>query len=381
MNKLLAQEHTIVWHNPDDRFYVEGCGLANLGGGDWLGVVPVVPRDCEKGLRAQLPTQSRIHIVRSIDGGASWNKVSELPYYSAVPFLHNGAVYLFANKGGTEFRNDDLLLLRSDDDGATWSEPVTLFEGHFWNCHTGMTVKDNNIYWAVDDLSFGMQFRGPRVVVGDLGLDIMSPEAWRLSNPVPYFGLPDVIKDPEARGVHGRCLEPNVIDVYGRLRVLSRVWSNGLCAVYDISDDGRKVELDFVQYHPMKGAGLKFCVVWDEVSGLFWATTNPSVNSQELVDWSGIRVENKGYKGGDRRFLMLYYSLDGLNWVQAGCVAQAPKLWQSFGYPTLTIDGNDLGIIARSNINGPNPHDADCATFHRVKNFRDLTMDLTPERG
>ncbi len=246
MNKPLAQDYTIIWHDSDDRFYFDGCGLANLGGGDWLAVVPHVPRSGEKDLRAQLPTQSRIHIIRSNDGDASWNKVSELPYYSAVPFLHNGAVYLFANTG--------------------------------------------------------------------------------------------------------------------------------------VEDNGQKVRLSFTQYHPMPCGNRKFCVIWDKASGLFWATTNPSVNSQELVDWSGMRVKNKGYKGGYRRFLMLYYSLDGLNWMQAGCVAQAARLWQSFSYPALTVDGQDLGIIARSNINGPNPHDADGATFHRVKNFRELAMNLHPER-
>jgi hypothetical protein len=33
------------------------------------------------------------------------------PYYLAVPWLHRGALYLSANKGGNKYRNDDLLLL------------------------------------------------------------------------------------------------------------------------------------------------------------------------------------------------------------------------------------------------------------------------------
>ena len=35
-------------------------------------------------------------------------------------WLHRGRLHLFANKGGTKFRNDDLLLLRSDD-GGQWA--------------------------------------------------------------------------------------------------------------------------------------------------------------------------------------------------------------------------------------------------------------------
>ena len=48
-------------------------------------------------------------------------------------------------------------------------------------------------------------------------------------------------------------------------------------------------------------------------------------------------------------------------------------------YARPVIDGDDLAIIARSSIHAPNQHDADYATFHRVKNFRSLALKLTPE--
>ncbi len=75
---------------------------------------------------------------------------------------------------------------------------------------------------------------------------------------------------------------------------------------------------------------------------------------------------------------MLSYSLDGLNWFPAGCVAQAGKLSQSFMYARPVIDGADLAIIARSSIQAPNQHDADTATFHRVRDFRRLALKLLP---
>jgi hypothetical protein len=76
---------------------------------------------------------------------------------------------------------------------------------------------------------------------------------------------------------------------------------------------------------------------------------------------------------------MLLYSLDGLNWFQAGCVAQAGKISQSFMYARPVIDGDDLAIISRSSINAPNQHDAGCATFHRVRDFRRLALKLEPD--
>jgi hypothetical protein len=76
---------------------------------------------------------------------------------------------------------------------------------------------------------------------------------------------------------------------------------------------------------------------------------------------------------------MLLYGVDGLNWFQAGCIAQAKKMSQSFMYATPVIDGNDLAIISRTSINAPNQHDADYATFHRVRNFRTLALNLYPD--
>lgn len=379
MKPCLADGYAVVWRNPDPEYYVEGCGLVRLGPRTWLAAVPVVPRS---GWRHRRAERSRVHLVRSGDGGVTWEKVSELPYYSAVPFLHDGAVHLFANTPGAEFRNDDLLLLRSGDGGVAWSAPVTLFRGHFWNCHTGMTVRDNRLYWGVDDLSFGEPvYRGPRVLAGDLSRDLLDPGAWRLSNPVPFPGLPDMIKDPANLASPGKYLEPNLVEVGGRLRVLCAVRKNNLCAVLDLDDDGDRMHLAFTQYHPMPCGAVKFFVIRDDVSGLFWAMTNPAANSQGLADWSGFTAPGRDYKGGDRRFLMLFYGVDGLNWFQAGWIARAAKMSQSFCYPAAAIDGEDLVVIARSNIAGPNPHDADCATFHRVSGFRGFAQVLEPETG
>jgi hypothetical protein len=382
----LAQDYSVIWHNPDPEYYVEGSGLLHRGGGEWLAVVPVVPRvEWSAERRA---AYSRTHLVRSLDGGQSWTPIAELPYYSAVPFQHGESVYLFAMTGGTQFRNDDLLLLRSDDGGHTWSDPITLFAGHFWNCHTGMVIREQRLYWAVDDLSYG-RLRGPRIVTGDLTADLMTPSAWRLSNPVPFPGIPDALINPRFadRNQSSQYLEPNVIEVNGAVRVLATVKPNGqtttgLCAVLDVTDNGGSVELAFTQYHPMPGGQLKFCVIWDEVSRLFWATVNLAVDGQgrfESQFAAGDDDRRFAAGGNDRRFLMLMYGMDGLNWFPAGCVARAGRLEQSFMYARPVIDGDDLGIISRTSVAAPNRHDADHATFHRVRNFRALAMSLWPE--
>lgn len=383
----LAQHFTTVFHNADPEYYVEGPGLVRLDDGALVAVVPVVPR--EEWSKERRVEHSVTHLLRSGDGGKSWQPLADLPYYSAVPWRHGGALYLFVNKAGAKSRNDDLLLLRSDDGGKTWSKPATLFEGHFWNCHTGMAERDNRLYWAVDDLSLGLK-RGPRAVVGDLSADLMNAASWRMSEPVPFPGVPDALTNPKFAALPSQYLEPNVLNVRGQLRVLmtvkpKRQSTAGLCALLDLNDDGAKLDLKFTQFHPMPGGQLKFCVIWDEVSQMFWATANLVVDSQGVFDWwkEGEKQGNvryaSGVGGNDRRFLMLLYGVDGLNWFQAGCVAQAGKISQSFMYARPVIDGDDLAIIARSSINAPNQHDADHATFHRVRDFRRLALKLAPQ--
>ena len=90
---------------------------------------------------------------------------------------------------------------------------------------------------------------------------------------------------------------------------------------------------------------------------MFWSTANLVVDGLRTYDWwvegekRGNVAFGSGVGGNDRRFLMLQYSLDGLNWFQAGCVAQAAKISQSFMYVRPVIDGDDLAIICRSSIN------------------------------
>lgn len=284
----LAQDHVVVWHNADPEYYVEGPGLVRLDDGALIAAVPVVPR--EQWSEERRAEHSVTHILRSDDGGKTWQHLTDLPYYSAAPWMDRGKLYLFTNKAGLgKKRNADLLLLRSDDRGKTWSAPVTLFTGYYWNCHTGMVQNKDHIYWATDDMSFGMR-RGPRLIAGDLSGDPMNPTAWRISEPVTFPGAPVGIYDPKFASQPDQFLEANVIEVQGKLRLLAatkikRPTVAGLCTVFDATDDGRKLDLKFTQFSAMPGGQLKFCVIRDEPSQLFWATANLAVDSQDIFGW------------------------------------------------------------------------------------------------
>ncbi len=384
----LAQDYTVVFHNPDPEYYVEGCGLVKLDDGSLVAVVPVVPR--LQWTVERRAGHSVVHLLRSGDAGKTWQPLSDLPYYSGVPFVHAGKLYLFGiTPGVKKSRNDDLLLLCSEDGGKTWSPPVTLFKGHLWNCHTSMVMQNQRLYWAVDDIA-DYNKRGPTLISGDLSADLMNPASWHRSATVPLPDVPDALSNPKFAEYPNQYLEPNVTSVNGHIRVLAVLKTKhqataNICAMLDATDAPEKLDLQFTQYNPMPGGHLKFFTRWDDASKMYWATSNLAVDSQGEFDWfedaskKGVFRTDGRLGGNDRRFLMLHYSVDGLNWMPAGCVAQAAKLSQSFMYATPVVDGDDLGIIARSSVNAPNQHDADYATFHRVKNFRKLALNLVPE--
>ncbi len=387
----LAADYTIIHRRENPRTYVEGCGMIVLEDGAILAVVPVVPRG---GIPKKGPTE--INFVRSDDGGQTWQKVSQLPYYSAVPFLHDGRLYCFLFSMGTKFRNDDLYLAASDDGGRSWTDPVVIFAGNYWTCQTNMVRRDGRLYWAVDDLRKPdhSRHRSPRGIVGDLAADLLDPASWRMSNFVPFPGVPREFKrsDYDAKRLDiwdmpDHWLEADVVEVGGQLRLLATVKSQAqttpnLCGVCDLEDDGTDLKMAFRQFYPMAGGQLKFAMVRDEPSRMFWATANLVVDPQESQNWfrrARAAGRYSGSGGNDRRLLMLMYSIDALNWFQAGCIAQADLLRQSFMYGTPVVAGDDLLVISRTSLEAPDQHDADVATFHRVRNFRSLALNLVPK--
>jgi len=373
----LAQHGVVVTTTPDKGICTCGPGLVKLADGMLFATVPFWARATKR-------HRTEVRTARSTDGGQSWTPLEPLPYFTATPWVHNGALYLFAHRVGKRYRNDDLVLLRSGDGGRTWSEPITLFKGHYWNCPTGMVVKDGRVYRAFDQLD--VRGRAERVVAGDLGADLMDPGSWRISNPAAFPGVPEALMRPGTPR-KSRWLEPNVVNVRGRMILISRVevaamTTASIAGVCDLADDGNTLRLAFTQFYPIPGGQNKLHIVHDRVAGLFWTPATLVTDSQDHVGYCKRARQRRvftGTGGNERRILMLLYSIDALNWFQAGCIAVAPRLRQSFMYACPLIDGQDMLILSRTSRDGRDQHDADLCTFHRVRNFRSLALDLYPK--
>lgn len=341
-----------------------------------------------------------LKFARSDNGGKTWAPLPALDLCDGLPFVHNGGLYLLANRRGPIGTDAagypihcgaptarDVVITQSNDGGQTWVQPVTLFEGAYWNAPTGYALAHGRLYRAFDIPAAGITEDGVAgnsnvVVAGDLSRDLLDPGAWRISRPVNFPGIPPSLKRRQYPDKADRWLEPNVVCVRGQLRVLARVRIDylstaGMSAVCDVDDDGENLTHRFVQFHPMPGGQCKFYIIHDEVSNLFWTPANLPTNSQDPT-W-GEQVKARGFHqapGNERRFLMLMYSLDALNWFQAGCIAMSTNPLQSFHYAGALIDGNDLLILSRTSRDAPNQHDSDLVTFHRVRDFRSLALNL-----
>lgn len=327
--------------------------------------------------RVRDPEPNLLRIFRSEDDGRTWWQVSKrAPFGAGRLFLHNGAVYFLGV--GPEIRGD-IRISRSGDMGRTWTAPVTLFKEHaaFYNPSTGMVKKGDRLYWTFGAPNVeGMRNNvGSRIVAvaGNLRGNLLDPANWRISNHATFpdqasiAGLipPGVIDNADRELGSSHWLEGNVVKLGNDLRVITRcrIARNrtiNISAVCDLADTSAGLKLRFLQFHPLPGAQNQFHIIHDEVSGYYWMTSNLSTTPRD-----------------ERRILALSYGLHPLCWFHAGVIAMGPTSLQAFNYTTPLIDGNDLLVVSRTSQN--HHHDNDRITFHRLRNFRSLAMNITPQ--
>jgi hypothetical protein len=374
LNQPLGQDYVVVTQVPDESHFIHDPAMNILPNGHLIVAAPVWGR--KKKTRA-------IYVSRSKDGGKTWTKVCEKPWSEATLYVHAGRLYMFTQieifKG--------VWVSASDDEGTSWTEPVEVIKADparkHWNIQLGMVVQDGWLYWgngrAWDDMG---------VVACELKKGLLNPEAWIASEAVVMPIPQEIMSGTFTDGSGMRCLEGNVVNVGGRLLVIARAVINrygtaNMAAVFDVTREGRTLALTFRQLYPVPGGQCKFHILRDERSRLFWMASNYPTNSLGLYrdpelklppgkpEWQSLRE--------DRRLLMLSYSLDALNWIPACCIAKAEKMTQSFMYPSMVIDGDDIALLSRTGRDSGDYHDADLATFHRVRDFRPLAMDIRPK--
>ena len=124
-------------------------------------------------------------------------------------------------------------------------------------------------------------------------------------------------------------------------------------------------------YVPCPGGHLKFHIVYDVVTKLYWLVSNQSTDSMTRPE----RLPDSRYDlpDNERHRLALHFSRNCIDWCFAGLIDKTDDPRQARSYPAMVIDGDDLLVLARSgDENAKNAHDGNILTLHRIPNFRDL---------
>ncbi len=126
-----------------------------------------------------------------------------------------------------------------------------------------------------------------------------------------------------------------------------------------------------VLYVPCPGGHLKFHILYDEASRLYWLASNQAADSMTAP--KHLPENRYGLPDNERHRLVLHFSKNCIDWCFAGVIDKTDDPRQARSYPAMAFDGDDLLVLSRSgDKRAKNAHDGNLLLLHRIRNFRDL---------
>lgn len=337
-----------------DQVYLTKCDLFGPGSSEWQSAVSLV--------------------FRSDDAGQSWRQIAAIDgLFWASIFTNRGAAYLL----GTTKHHGRVVIRRSTDEGATWTKPVDehtgllTAEGEYHTAPMPVLEHDGRLWRGMEDAmggtKWGERYRAFMMSV-PADADLLTRANWTFSNVVP--------RDPAwLGGKFGGWLEGNaVLTPDGGVVDILRADYNpqgGKAAVIRISDDGKTATFAPADgFIDLPGGAKKFTIRYDDRSRHYWSLANwvpPHV--------TGTRASST------RNTLALIRSPDLKKWEVRCVILHHPDVARhGFQYVDWLFEGDDLIAACRTayddGLGGArNAHDANFLTFHRIRRFRDLTMN------
>ena len=358
---------TVIFHSPaSSRLFVGSPGIAILPDGNY------VAKNDEFGFGIE-DTRAITRVFGSSDKGNTWQPLSVVNncFWTSI-FVNKGALYML----GTNKQYGHLVIFRSDDGGKTWTTPtnadngVLRADGKFHTAPVPVVVHDGRIWRAVEDANgpggWGSMFRA-FVMSAPVDADLLQASSWTSSNPLERDASWN-------NNDFGGWLEGNAVltregDIVDILRVATNAPTEK-AAIIRISKDGKTATFDDkTDLVLLPGASKKFTIRFDAQTNKYWALTNV------------VPARHQGANpGGIRNTLGLISSPDLSHWTIDTVLLYNPDVANhGFQYVDWQFDGQDIIAASRTafdDIEGGahNNHDANFLTFHRVKNFRNLTM-------
>ncbi|MCW0220995.1 MAG: glycoside hydrolase [Prosthecobacter sp.] len=410
----LAQDYVTIWKSPDPKHvYGYTPGICRLPSGRL-----VITHEVSSGGKVVAPNQKAIseaRILTSDDGGKTWTHRANFDMSFARPFVAGKSLYILG-------RSKQVAIIRSDDEGVTWSERKFLNDQGIWH-QSACNVHFANgcVYlvmekhapkrgiqgWQVGDLA-------PVLMRANVDSDLTDKNNWTFASELvfediwdakksDYFGVPFYPADrnkptylvpPKGRGVSVLgWLETNVVqftdpnhlwyDPQGKTFHLWMRANTGLtnyaaiAQVKENNDGSMTTSLvkapsgKTMLYVPCPGGQMRFHILWDEQTKLYWLLSTQSTDSMIRAD--RMPPARWGTPDNERQRLVLHFSKNMVDWCFAGlvCYGSSPK--ESRHYASMCVDGDDLCILSRSgDEKSHSAHNGDLITFHRVMKFRDL---------
>lgn len=341
---------------------------------------------------------TRTSVYRSVDKGNTWKKMADVDELRwATLFMHRNNIYLI----GVSRSFGNIHIMRSTDGGLTWTKPVAgsgiLFKGG--NYHTGpvpVVIYKGRVWRAFEEEPElnNKSSIGAFVISAPEQADLLQPSSWTRTNAVnfspkwinalaPVTIEGNVVVTPEGKVVDFLRLEthPGKKDNFELEGYAKGIPRFEVSPLMEVSANAKELhfnpETGFVHF---PGAESKFTIRFDSVSHLYWTIANKITNIHKATDFN-ISPHR------ERNVMSLFSSPDLKNWTEHTRVLK----WNEgmimdkmspvgFQYVDWQFEGNDMIFVCRTGWFGKRSHDANYITFHRLKNFRQLTMaDSSPD--
>lgn len=408
----LAQEHVVLGESPspaDTPLY--SPTILRLASGR------LVAAYAQAGKGRSHPSAE--FIFTSDDGGKSWIKRAEAKPLQGRLFAAGRSIYYLATGAG-------LPIMRSDDDGVSWSAPVFLTgKDKVWQ-QTPANVwhANGNVYLAFERRNREIEAWGPSekalvLLRARVEADLTKPEAWTFSSELvfadvvpgvrtnevnlPFVGIPFFKQDYPNRAPVSTSprrtmppigwVEPAVVQVMDSdhywhdpsghtFHVIARAHTGGTgfaCFTKVVENDDGTMTMSLehapsgqtMMYVPFPGGQMRFHLLYDDKTKLYWLLGSQATDSMRRAD--RLPADRFDLPYNERHRLVLHFSRNLVDWCFAGLVAMTDSPKEARHYASMDIDGDDLVILSRSgDSRAKSAHEGNLITFHRVKQFRDL---------
>ncbi len=342
-------------------------------------------------------------IFSSDDGGKSWRERARLPLHHSRTFQAGTRLYCLGHDGY-------LGISVSADGGDHWGGVVRLDETGNWH-QSGCTIdrRDGRITLVMERAEATERYDWPNVCIilmsASEEADLTRRESWSFSEPFSFsaiaslpqpFGMPFLPWGAASGRFNGSpCfLETNVLRIVDpdhmlydpeqrTVQLLARLHAGSLTNMAVLlrgrEEPGGCWTIDHFTtpggapyvFVPLPGGQMKFQIIYDPDSRLYWMVSTQAVDSMTRVDRLG--PGRYGLPDNERRRLALHFSKNLTDWCFAGLVAAGGGEKESRHYASLLAVGGDLLVLSRSgDRRASTAHDGNLITLHRVRNFRDL---------